>query len=328
MAARTARSLRPGTLLVAVGASLWATDLIFRRGAVAELSAIDVVFWEHLILAAICMPFLIRNRDHLRDLNKKGWAAAIFVGAGASVLATILFTQGFALGDPVTVLLLQKLQPLIAIAGGAFLLGEVLYPRFWMFAIPAVVGAYLLAIPDPTEITLEKLGPALLGLGAAFLWGLGTVLGRRLLMDMPFGVQTSLRFCIGFPVAALFVVFGGRTDSILNGAEHLPVLIALALVPGLLAVGIYYRGLSETPASLATLAELAFPAASVVVAYFVLDSRLEFTQWIGLVLVSAMITLLVLATENRAGVKAPPSEGVLYDPLTQRLAILSSPRDR
>jgi drug/metabolite transporter, DME family len=327
MTARTARSFRPGTVLVALGAALWATDLIFRRGAVAELAAIDVVFWEHLILAAVCLPFLLMNRHHLRDLNATGWAAAIFVGGGASVLATILFTQGFAQGDPVTVLLLQKLQPLIAIAGGALLLGEVLYPRFWIFAVPAIVGAYLLAIPDPTEITLEKAAPALLGFGAAMLWGLGTVLGRRLLMDVPFGVQTSLRFCIGFPVAALFVLVGGRVQPVVGGAEHLPVLVALALVPGLLAVGTYYRGLSETPASLATLAELAFPAASVIVAYFLLNSTLQLTQWVGLVLVTGMITLLALATESRAGVKTPPPDGVLYDPLTQRMAILSSPRD-
>lgn len=41
----------------------------------------------------------------------------------------------------------------------------------------------------------------------------------------------------------------------------------------------------------------------------------------------ALITLLVLATENRAEVNAPPANGVLYDPLVQRLAVLSSPRD-
>jgi hypothetical protein len=106
---------------------------------------------------------------------------------------------------------------------------------------------------------------------------------------------------------------GRRTKEPIHVAQH--------------AVGIYYRALSESPASLATLAELAFPAASVVLAYFLLDSSLELTQWIGLVLVSALITLLVLATENRAGVKAPPADGVLYDPLVQRLAVLSSPRD-
>jgi drug/metabolite transporter, DME family len=327
MSTGTGRSLRPGTLLVAIGASLWATDLIFRRGAVAELGAIEVVFWEHLILAAICLPYLLKNRDRLRNLNSRDWAAAIFVGAGASVLATILFTQGFALGNPVTVLLLQKLQPLIAIAGGALILGEVLYKRFWVFAVPAIGGAYLLAIPNPTEITLEKAAPALYGLGAALLWGLGTVLGRKLLMDVPFGVQTSLRFCIGFPVALMFLVFSGRTQAALDGANHLPVLIALAVIPGLIAVATYYKGLSRTPASLATLAELAFPATSVVIAYFLLDSTLQPSQWIGLILVSAMITLLVIATESKVGVKASPSDGVLYDPLSHRLAVLSSPRD-
>ena len=43
--------------------------------------------------------------------------------AGASAVATALFTQAFRYGDPVTPLVLQKLQPVIAVVAAALLLG-------------------------------------------------------------------------------------------------------------------------------------------------------------------------------------------------------------
>src|SRR6202011_3280534 len=49
-------------------------------------------------------------------------------------------------------------------------------------------------------------------------------------------------------------------------SDFIPNLLAIALVPGLLALLLYYRALSKTPASLATIAEMAFPVAATLIA--------------------------------------------------------------
>ena len=49
-------------------------------------------------------------------------------------------------------------------------------------------------------------------------------------------------------------------------SDFVPNLLAIALVPGLLALLLYYRALSKTPASLATLAEMAYPVAATLIA--------------------------------------------------------------
>ena len=60
-------------------------------------------------------------------------------------------------------------------------------------------------------------------------------------------------------------------DGIATGAPlfpspgDIPGLVGLALVPGLAALLIYYRGLQSTPAARATIAELAFPITAAVV---------------------------------------------------------------
>lgn len=301
---RVMGEVRRGTLLVALGASLWATDLIFRRGLAVELTAAEVVFWEHLILALICLPILLRS--DLRGLTRRDWAAVVIVGAGSSVLATVLFTKAFSYGEPTTVVLLQKVQPLVVILGARIMLGERLKPNFWMYAIPAIVGAYFLSTPSPSEVTLESYTPALLSIGAATLWGLGTVLGRRLLGTIPFMTQTSLRFIVGLPMAAVLLQFFGAEGRLVEARlADTPTLLALAVVPGLIAVSLYYRGLRQTPASTATLAELSFPLTAVVLGVILFDNPLAGTQWFGLVVLGLSITALGLAPKRAQPVVAP-----------------------
>jgi len=47
--------------------------------------------------------------------------------------------------------------------------------------------------------------------------------------------------------------------------DFVPNLLGIALIPGLLALLLYYRALSKTPASLATIAEMAFPVAATLI---------------------------------------------------------------
>ena len=140
-----------GFLLVAAGAALWGTDGLFRRTLAFELPAPVVVFWEHLILVAVTLPLLIKVLRRRPQLTGKDLTALLFVGAGASAVATILFTQAFTYGDPTTPLLIQKIQPVIAVLGAYLLLGERLLPRYGWYFVFAVSGAYLISFPDPTR---------------------------------------------------------------------------------------------------------------------------------------------------------------------------------
>lgn len=284
-----------GLLLVAGGAALWGTDAVFRRGLALELPAATVVFLEHVVLVAITLPLLVRGRSQLRHLRSRDWVAALVIGAGASALATVLFTAAFRFGDPTTPLLLQKVQPLVAVAGAHLLLGERLLPRFSWFLIAGIAGAYLVAFPDPGKVSVGGLAPALLALGAAALWGLGTVLGRHLSAKLTFATLTALRFAIGLPAAAALVAaLPGDTGLGRLDAQAAVAVLLLALVPGLAGLLVYYRGLRSAPASGATLAELAFPLTAVGVNYAVFATVLSGTQWIGMAVLAVTITTMSL----------------------------------
>ena len=186
-----------------------------------------------------------RSRGKVARLGLGDWVALVMIGAGASATATILFTMSFSYGDPNTPLLLQKLQPLVAVLGARLLLGEALLSRYWIFLVAGLGGAYLIAFPDPLQASVSQLAPALLAVGAAALWGMGTVLGRRLSARLEFRELTAWRFAIGMPVAGLIWVLQSGGPVGLSDGQDVLAIVLLALVPGLAAMLIYYRGLSR-----------------------------------------------------------------------------------
>jgi len=299
---------KTGIAWVALAAALWGTDALFRRGLALELPAATVVFFEHLVLVALTIPWLLRSRRVVARLGAGDWVALLLVGAGASATATILFTMAFSYGDPNTPLLLQKLQPLVAVLGARLLLGEALQSRYWLFLVAGLGGAYLIAFPDPAQVSVSQLAPALLAVGAAALWGMGTVLGRRLSARMEFRDLTAWRFAIGMPVAGLiWILQEGAPVGISDGQDGLAIVV-LALVPGLAAMLLYYRGLSRTPASAATIAELAFPLSAAAVNYVAFGAVLTSSQWLGMLVLAGAITWMSLL-----GARDPKEVGVIAE---------------
>jgi len=275
---------------VACAAALWGTDGLLRKPLADVLPAASVVFWEHLIVVAVLVPFLPSALRAFRAASGRHQAALVAIGVGASAVATALFTAAFRLGDPITPLVLQKLQPVFAVVAAYLLLRERLRPGYFVFAVPALAGAWLLAFRDPLSAQVAAAKAALLALGAAALWAGGTVLGRMVAVSMPPRDVTVLRFVFGLPAAA--VVLWLTNAPVAVGWHNATGLVLLALIPGLLALSLYYVGLRATPASRATLAELAFPVTAALVGVGLLGARLTSTQWLGFAVVVISVTAL------------------------------------
>ena len=237
-------------LLVAVGAAMWGTDGILRVPLLEVASPSQIVLLEHLVLLLYSVPAVVLGWRFLRGLGAAQWVALLIIGWGGSALATLLFTTAFAVGNPTVVILLQKTQPLFAIALAAILLRERLGWAYWPCFAVAMVGAYLISFGDLGPFmalgSAEAIAAAL-ALGAALLWGSSTVLGRLVLKDMPFNTLTGARLLLAVPLLAGIVVAQGAIGGLGSGFAAEPGrVILLALIPGLLALLLYYRGLTGT----------------------------------------------------------------------------------
>ena len=283
-------------LLVAVGAAMWGTDGILRVPLLEVASPSQIVLLEHLVLLLYSVPAVVLGWRFFRGLGMAQWISLLVIGWGGSALATLLFTTAFAVGNPTVVILLQKTQPLFAIVLAAVLLRERLGWAYWPCFAVAMVGAYLISFGNLDAFAAlgsAELLAAALALGAALLWGSSTVLGRLVLKDMPFHALTGARLLLAAPLLVVIVVIQEAVGGLGSAFASEPGrVILLALIPGLLGLLLYYRGLTGTRASYATLAELAFPATAVVLNWTFLGVGVSANQVLGFVLLWGAVFVL------------------------------------
>jgi drug/metabolite transporter (DMT)-like permease len=295
-----------GVLLVALGAALWGTDAILRVPLLEVMPPSAIVLSEHLVLLLYSVPAVALGWSYFRNLGAPQWIALLVIAWGGSALATILFTAAFASGNPTTVILLQKTQPLFAIALAHVLLRERLRWAYWPCFAVAVLGAYLISfdgLVEPFEaLASAQALPVALTLGAAMLWGSSTALGRFVLKDIPFHNLTGARLLLALPVLWVVVLAQGSLGAVGAGFAAEPArVVLLALVPGLLALLLYYRGLSATKASYATLAEISFPASAVALNWIFLGVAVSANQVVGIVLLwGSILALAHLSSRDAA----------------------------
>lgn len=286
-----------GPLVVLFAAMLWATDAPFRVHLTETLSSNFIVLGEHAIDLLFVLPILAMGWMDLKKLSWREWGAVLFIAVGGSAVASIAFTQAFHYVNPSVAILLQKLQPLIAITLAAVILKEPLKPLFWLWAGLALFGAYLISFPNlvpqlyPGETFNPNVIGAALALLAAFFWGASTVFGRFVLKKVDFKMMTALRFSTAF----VFLLVLNAVQQSFPAPGEFTVLDVffigiIAVVSGVVSLFIYYRGLQFTQASVATLAELGFPMAAIFVNWiFIPNSALVPMQLVGVaILLGAM----------------------------------------
>jgi drug/metabolite transporter (DMT)-like permease len=295
----------PGVVLVAVAAAMWGTDPIIRKTMSFTTSATTIVFGEHVILAALTLPFLL---PALRAVFRAGWSyvlAAVIVGAGASAVATILFTDALiGHSDFITPVVIQKVQPLVAVGGAALLLGERPRGRFAWFFLPALAGFWLVNQAHPLDPSAKGAVVIAEATGAAVLWALGTVHGRYLSRELAFQHIVTLRFFFGLNASALALPI--MSASAYSNGHDSVLILYLALVTGLIALTLYYYGLQRTPAVLSSLAELTYPAVAVIAGIYAYNQHLRWTQWLGVAAILGAVTLLPV--QRRRVVTETPTE--------------------
>ena len=291
----------PGVVLVSIAATLWGLDGLIRKPLSHTTTPTTIVFGEHVVLVALTLPLLVPALVALWRAGPRYLLAGILIGAGASAIATILFTEAIFHGDFITVVVLQKSQPLVAVVGAWLVLGEQPRPRFAWFLLPALAGIWLLALKHPLAPHAHGLTPIAETLGAAGLWGLGTVFGRYLGRKLAFEHVTTVRFAFGLVASACALPIIG-TSAWSSGHDSFWIAV-LAIVTGFFALGLYYYGLRRTPAMLAALGELAFPVTATLVGIYVFNDTLRWTQWLGIAITVAVVTLL--PARRREIVKAP-----------------------
>ena len=290
-------------LAVIFAAFLWSFDGFIRQNLFA-LPSFLIVSLEHVIGAILFLPLLIRGWKEVSSLGQRGWISVLWISIFGGVLGTFFYTKALSYVNYIdlsVVVLLQKLQPIFAIALAGVILKEKITKQFIILAFAAIVGGYLVtfgssSINDWDDKTIIA---ALLALLAAFSWGSSTVLGKHALNRLSFTTVTSLRLAITASVTAFVLLSTGQYGAINNMTlSHWGFIVLIVLSTGSLALFFYYYGLNKLPASHATLYELFWPLSAVGLDWFIRGNILSLPQWVGAILLLGAIIILTRETNN------------------------------
>ena len=290
-------------LAVISAAILWSLDGYIRQN-LFSLPSFLIISLEHAIGALIFFPLLIKGLNEIYSLNQRGWISVFWISICGGVLGTFFYTKALSYVEYIdlsVVVLLQKFQPIFAIALAAVILKEKITKRFFMLALAAIIGGYLITFGNnPIENWNDKtIIASLLALLAAFSWGSSTVLGKHALNQISFMTITSLRLTITAAITLFIIISNSQYELIpeMTFGNWLYIIL-IVISTGSIALFIYYYGLNHLPASHVTIYELFWPLSAVTIDWFIYERIMTVYQFLGAILL--LTSIILLSNENSA----------------------------
>ena len=291
-----------GPVAIVLAAFLWSLDALLRQ-SLYSLPSMVIVFAEHALGFLVTLPWLIRYWPKIRSLDNRTWISIFWISIFGGLLGTLAYTRALGYIHYIhfsVVVLLQKLQPIFAILMARIILKERLHPRFYLWAILALVGSYFVAFPDVVPALVDggkNVLAGLLAVGAAFAWGSSTVMGKYSLKDLDSRILTPLRLGLTTALSGLYLLlFGGYVALSTITTEQFGFLMAIVLSSGTVALSIYYFGLKKVPASKATIFEMFWPISAVIIDWVFFQHSLTWSQLLG---AGLMLTAIYQVSQRR-----------------------------
>jgi drug/metabolite transporter (DMT)-like permease len=293
-------------LFIILACTCWAFDTYWRYPLLQSgISAITIVFYEHLILALIFTILNFKNFQKIKNLTLETLFYFLVVGGVGSALATISFTKAFEYLNPSVVIILQKLQPFCVILFARIFLKESWSKKFLIWASLAIFGSLFISFYDlknyfesqffSVEQLLHQssLKGYLFTILAVLGWSITTVMGKKL-TNQNFNEKEIMtgRFLVGFMVMIPLMVSQPKLQ-VLSTSEYGSIGL-MVLISALIGMFLYYKGLKQITAKLSSIGELFFPLSASIINWALLGIELKPMHIVGgIILIFASIMIQV-----------------------------------
>ena len=307
------RSLR-GALLLAALTILWGSNWPAMKLALRELDP-----WTFrtmcLLVGGSGLLALVRAGGHsLRVPRAERWPLAVIALFNITGWH-ICSAYGLTLVHAGRAAIIAYTMPLWTVLFGRLLIGERITPSRMAALGLGLAGLAVLVTPDLAAIRAAPAG-ALLVLGAAVSWAIGTVLTKARRWTLPTAVLTGWQLLLG----AVPIVLGAAIRW--SGADGVPLSgVAGLSAPALLGtayatfVGVifchwaWFRIVAILPAAVAAIGTLGVPIVGLLTSALVLGEPIGPIELVALVLVVGALGILVgglasARTESLPGAKA------------------------
>jgi drug/metabolite transporter (DMT)-like permease len=289
------RATALGPWLVALGAGLWGTESAWRIPLNDLFEADVIVWWEHVVLVALALPFVLPRLHELRRVSPRAIGWLIFSGVSGSAVGTVLFTMALKHGNESIANVVLNVQPVLSTTAACLLFKDRLAPAFFPWAVLAIAAGVALVVDPSTGFTVD--GSVPYAFGCAVFWGLSTVAGRGVMTEMSLPLAAGLRVIVGLVTMTITIAALGHLDAdslwpaTASAASTTAIewLVLLATLSGGIPLVIYFAGLARTRASTAGYFEMMQTIVAVGITWGFFDAPLaRYQVFAALVLVGAV----------------------------------------
>ena len=293
---------RWGPWLVAIGAALWGTESAWRIPLGERFDANVLVFWEHVILVVLALPWIVPRLGELRRVRARTIAWLVFSGIAGSAVGAVLFTRALTTGNKIVANVVLNIQPIVSTTGAVVLFHDRLARAFWPWAALAIAAGFVVVALRPEFVLALDAGTPY-ALACALCWGMSTVAGRAVMTEMSLPLAAGLRVVIGLVcMTAICAADGTLTARGLwpaaasaDAAEVVTWLVLLAGLSGWVPLLVYFAGLARTRASTAGYFEMMQTLAAVAVLWTFLGERIVWFQ-----IIASAVLVVAVAMVQRA----------------------------
>lgn len=275
---------------------LWAISFIATKVALASVPPLTVVSLR-LVVSALCfMVWLAVSRMSLRGVTWRRLPLLLLLSLFGAGLHYSIQTIGIGFTTASNASLYAVTGPISIMLLSAIILREPITVAKGLGLVVAVVGVLLVMGPE-TLLSLEldaHVWGDLLVMASIFMWGLFTVLGKRITDELGALRVTAVVTLIGaawmVPVGAGEMVW--RSFSLRQVPLEAWISIAfLGVMCSFLATLLYFIALQETESQKVGLYLYSIPPMTAIVAMLFLGERLDVLFFVGAALVFAGVAL-------------------------------------
>jgi drug/metabolite transporter (DMT)-like permease len=304
------KAIITGAVSISIAAIMWGLDGVVLTPRLYNLDVGFVVFFLHALPFLIMQAFMHKHYRHLKTFTGRDYLILFLIALLGGAIGTLSIVKALFLinfKELSIVVLLQKLQPVFAIALASVLLKEKLGRYFTLWATVAILAGYFLTFgfeKPAIEAGSNTAQSALYALLAAFSFGSSTVFSKMILQRHSYMTATFYRYGFTSLIMLAFVLITGSISQFHQITRiNWIIFFIIAFTTGSGAIFLYYYGLNHVKAIVAVMCELFFPISTIVFDYLFNDSRLSIVQWISAaIMVFAIVNLNRLhSTENTSG---------------------------
>ena len=296
--------VRFAPLLIASGIGLWtACSAIFAQ-TLAKIPPLSQFADILLVTIFPCALLVLIRRRELSQLGSRSWLALIAGSWSGPVLGMLCFRYAAAGQSNMTATVLVKtLQPLIVLSLAYLSLREKPNARVWLAIVLTISGTYLVSFGFTSisnEQSIFDVTPITYGILATILGALSTVGNRAVARSVSPTLLTSLRCLLSAALVIPLAMFlepndfqFGHLVSGFGGGWWGFVIVSL--IGSILGSVLYYRGLRNTAAVGAAIAESIAPLLAYVITWVGLGATASIGQLLGV----GSIFLAILIVQPR-----------------------------